>query len=123
MREKIDEQTGEKVGRKKGITFISDVWNGYNFTAKWQGLKFTLTVADIEEICQLPCFFCEKEPYKIVISNKTLNTIKVNKLARFDKNKGFIYKNVVPCCDYHTKHPPKQQNDQNGDQNGNQNRD
>ena len=96
------------MGRTKGIIFTHDLWRGYLWYAKGLDIPFTLTQSDIEEISQLPCFFCEQKGkttlgYKTVLSNQTFQPYKANKLVTLDVSKGYIYENVVPCCIYHLK--------------------
>lgn len=62
--------------------------------AKKRGLLFDFTLDEFKHICNLQCFYCEKNP-----QIKThVGTAYRNSIDRLDSSVGYIKTNCVPCC-------------------------
>lgn len=83
---------------RKGAKDITHIFDGYKRIAKTKELDFTLSVEDLEEIVQLPCYECEAEPKKTAVNLKTGNKFKYHHLGRFDTKVGYIYINCKSVC-------------------------
>ena len=56
--------------------------------AKRRNLEFTLTLEDVEQLLNLPCFYC-REPKNMEVGTG---------IDRKNNNLGYVPGNVVPCC-------------------------
>ena len=65
-------------------TWLNNVWQSYIRGAKERGLVFELTLDQVEQLVQQPCFYCGKEPR--------------NGIDRRDSSVGYIIENCLPCC-------------------------
>ena len=91
--EEIDERL------RKGAKDIKHVYDGYKRIAKTKELDWGLSMEDLEEIVQLPCYECEGEPTKTAVNLKTGNKFKYHHLGRFDTQAGYTYVNCKSVCE------------------------
>ena len=81
-----------------GASDIQHVYIGYKKFANIKGREFTLTIEDVEEILQLPCYGSECEPILPTVNTKTGNKFRRHHLSRFDTSSGYTYVNSKSIC-------------------------
>lgn len=73
----------------------------YRGQAKQRGLRFSLSVADVERISQSICHYCGEAPFRPIAKNWAAQTyphFRWNGIDRLDSTKDYTLDNVVPCC-------------------------
>lgn len=106
-REKIATGSSLRVGDTKtcgyceilpyGEASFNRIFYHYKIDAKKRNLVFSLTKERFLEIITKKCFYCGKEPSNIQKTGNNGNFV-YNGIDRVDSLRGYIDKNVVPCC-------------------------
>lgn len=92
LRYNVTKSCGCGMHRNKGMslafpgkpTWLNNVWLSYTRGAKDRGLKFELTLEQVEALVQQACSYCGSEPR--------------NGIDRKDSSIGYVLSNCVPCC-------------------------
>jgi hypothetical protein len=84
----------ENLGEAVKNTVIS----GYKKHAKERGLSFELTDEQVLNIMNKKCHYCGREPSNIRKNRYDDSTFTYSGMDRKDNSKGYLLKNVVPCC-------------------------
>lgn len=72
------------------------LFNNYRLGASTRGYDFKLTLDQVFNISQLPCYYCDTLPHRIIRS--VGGQITVNGIDRVDNSIGYQIGNVVACC-------------------------
>jgi hypothetical protein len=81
-----------------GQTAKNRVMATYHHDAKKDNREFNLSLEQMEEIMQAPCFYCGAVKTNIRKSRHNNGDYEYNGIDRFDNNKGYVIDNVVTCC-------------------------
>ena len=71
-------------------------FNTYKAGAKTRHIDFQLTEEQVYNISQNNCYYCNKEPQRVI--NSIGGFIYVNGIDRVDNTKGYLFENCVSCC-------------------------
>jgi len=85
-------------GLPPGRTVKNKHYGKYLNTAKRKKLVFSLTQDEFDKLVTAPCFYCGREPYRIIRSEDNKFPLALNGLDRMNNTKGYIKGNVVSCC-------------------------
>lgn len=79
--------------RTRGIHVL---WTEYRNSSADRGLPFELSFEEFSDICSKNCHYCNRHP-SLVFEGRD-GTSRYGGIDRVDSSKGYIHKNVVPCC-------------------------
>lgn len=74
-------------------------YRGIKLSARNRGLEFSLSENDVKNLSKKNCYYCGCSPYQVIkVRNRFGFDYIYNGIDRVDNSKGYIIKNVVPCC-------------------------
>lgn len=84
---------------KEGEAAFNNLLIQYKISAKRRKLKFSLTKKQFRDLTKSKCYYCDREPHKIIKGQgKTSGDYVFTGIDRIDNSKGYLNDNVVPCC-------------------------
>lgn len=109
LRSKVTRSCGCYAGDRASAANLRDfshvgpsaIYSVYKRSAKDRGLFFNLSLEEVADLIQQPCFYCGSPPSNIHTYTGRRDgdiIIAYSGLDRVDNQKGYITENVVPCC-------------------------
>lgn len=97
LRNKLKEQTYQKVFPPNQNRAVERIWNNYTRSAARRGLPWELTVDQFKTLITSPCFYTGRPPTTLkIVAGK--HKILYNGIDRRDNTKGYTISNCVPAC-------------------------
>ena len=86
-----------------GVAAFKSMMRSYKVSAKKRNIEFLLSESEFEEIINMDCFYCGKNPTfyfseKMMRRNFFNGNIEANGIDRIDNEIGYIKSNCVACC-------------------------
>lgn len=83
----------------KGEAAFNNLYYQYKLSAEKRNYNWDLSEEQFRKLTKQKCFYCGIDPFKMIKGQgKTSGDYIYNGIDRIDNNKGYIVKNVVPCC-------------------------
>lgn len=89
-----------KLNRSFGETIRRKLLSNYKCNAKKRKLSFNLNEEDFFYMTKEKCFYCNKEPSRILYRKGYNETYTFNGIDRLNNNIGYEKTNCVPCCTF-----------------------
>lgn len=83
-----------------GESSFNNLYNRYKQNAKNRGYDFFLTKEKFRELTKKNCFYCGREPDKVMKTKRCNGEYLYNGIDRMDNTKGYSLENSVPCCKF-----------------------
>lgn len=96
-------KNGKSCGPKikdRHLALSRRVANGYRSNARTRGISWDITVEQVSDIVQQPCFYCGASNSNIMTMARMGHeeVLSYNGIDRIDPAKGYTINNIVPCC-------------------------
>jgi len=82
----------------KGVSAFNTLFYSYRSEARKRNLEFKLSETEFKELISNKCFYCNSLPANVFFKNNKNGELRYNGIDRVDNTKGYLIKNVVPCC-------------------------
>lgn len=83
-----------------GETAFNTLFSNYKKSTKLRGYLFDLTEEEFRKFTKQRCFYCGREPDKVMKTNRCNGEYLYNGIDRMDNTKGYSLENSVPCCKF-----------------------
>jgi hypothetical protein len=94
--------TKEKISQSRrheyGMSLCNRVIDSYKRNAKNKSLDFNLTKEYMIELFNSNCYYCGSPPSHTIRNDRFYGEFTYNGIDRLDPKCGYVYGNVVPCC-------------------------
>jgi len=95
----LQRETVKKIFSKpKGEKAFNILYHTYKYSAEVRAFIFALGKEQFREIISQSCFYCGQKPLSRR-GAKYDNSFHCNGIDRIENTKGYIFENVVPCCE------------------------
>jgi len=81
-----------------GEAMMNRVISSYRNNAKLYGLRFALSRSTMMRLFASPCHYCAKAPSQVAQKPTAFGSFIYSGIDRKDNSKGYIPRNVLPCC-------------------------
>jgi hypothetical protein len=85
-------------GLPPGRAVKNKYYSHYRSTAKRRSLLFKINQEYFDELVTAPCFYCGREPYRMIRMKDNKYPTALNGLDRLDNAIGYVKGNIVSCC-------------------------
>ncbi len=81
-----------------GVAALKSVYKMYIKSAKERNYELKLSLDEFKKITGENCYYCGREPSNERKVGNSTGKYVYNGIDRIDNNKGYIPRNIVPCC-------------------------